>query len=122
MDRAQQEIRSLYNQWMEAVQHRDTSTLDHILGEEYIYTASGQGRWTRQGWLETVPVYEIHSFEFPHIDVRVYGDVAVAVCEYRQTATVRGEVRSGDFLITDVWVKRDGRWQVVARSSIKADA
>ena len=31
---------------------------------------------------------------------------------------MRGEPRSGEFLITDTWVKRDGRWQVVARSSI----
>jgi len=121
MDPVEQEFRSLYNAWMEAVQRRDTGTLERILGEEYVYTASGQGRWARQGWLDTVPVYEIHSFEFPRINVRPYGDVAVVVCEYRQTGAVRGEVRSGDYLITDVWLKRDGRWQVVARSSIKAD-
>lgn len=34
---------------------------------------------------------------------------------YEQQATVFGEDRSGAMLVTDVWVKRDGRWQVVAR-------
>jgi hypothetical protein len=36
---------------------------------------------------------------------------------YRQQATVAGQDRSGAFLLTDVWVRRDGRWQVVTRHS-----
>jgi hypothetical protein len=51
-------------------------------------------------------------------DVRLYGDIAVVLPHYRQTALVNGVPRSGEFLITDVWVKRNGTWQVVARSSI----
>jgi ketosteroid isomerase-like protein len=122
MDATDQEFRSLYQAWMGAVQRRDMATLERILGADYIYTASGQGRKARQGWLETVAVYDIQAFDFPRIDVRRYGDVAVVLCDYRQTGAVHGEARSGEFLITDAWVRRDGRWQVVARSSIKADA
>jgi len=103
---------------MVAVQHRDLASLDRVLADEYFYTASGQGRVDRQGWLKMVTAYDLKSCEFPRLDVRMYGDVAVVLCEYRQTGTVGGEVRSGDFLITDTWVRRDGHWQVAARSSI----
>jgi hypothetical protein len=103
---------------MEAIQRKDLATLDQILGPEYSYTASGQGRWSRQRWMETVAVYDIESFTILSADVRLYGDVAVVLPHYRQTALVNGVPRSGEFLITDVWVRRDGTWQVVARSSI----
>ena len=49
--------------------------------------------------------------------VNVYGETAVMRSHYKQHATVQGKDRSGELLLTDVWVKRDGRWQVVARHS-----
>jgi len=105
-------------EWMEAVQRKDIGALDLILAHEYAYTASGHGRWSRQRWMETLPTYDIHHFEMIEVDVRDYGEVAVVLSHYRQEASVAGTRRSGDFLITDVWVERDGRWQVVTRSSI----
>jgi hypothetical protein len=33
----------------------------------------------------------------------------------KQHATGFGKDRSGEMLVTDGWVKRDARWQVVAR-------
>jgi ketosteroid isomerase-like protein len=47
--------------------------------------------------------------------VRIYGDTAIVNSLYHQNATARGQDWSGYFLITDVWVKRGGRWQVVTR-------
>ena len=113
-----EELRARYQLWMDAIQRKDLATLESVLGEEYVYTASGQGRWSRQRWLDAIPIYDIHHFELRSLDVRTYGNVVVALTEYWQEATVSGAVRSGTFQITDVWVLRDGRWQVVARSSI----
>jgi ketosteroid isomerase-like protein len=118
MSNAEQEIVALYHEWMSAGQRKDLATLDRILGQEYAYCSSGQGRQTRQQWLDTVAIYDLESFEFLTIDVRLYGDIAVAFPHYRQTAILDGAPRSGDFLITDVWACRNNTWQVVARSSI----
>ncbi|MDP9353802.1 MAG: nuclear transport factor 2 family protein [Chloroflexota bacterium] len=118
MTTVEQDLIALEQEWMDAVRRKDTAALERIVGPEYAYTASGQGRWSRQRWMETVAIYDIHRFEFGEIDVRVYGDVAVVLSSYRQEASVAGERRNGDFLITDVWHQRDARWQVVARSFI----
>lgn len=118
MTTTEQDLTRLEHAWMEAVQRKDTEALERILAPEYAYTASSQGRWSRQGWLETVAIYDIHRFEFVEVDVRPYGDVAVVLSRYRQDASVGGAPRSGEFLITDVWVRRAESWQVVARSSI----
>ena len=113
-----QEFTQLTQAWMEAVQRKDLTTLEGILGPDYTYTASGQGRWSRQQWLDAVAIYDIHDFAFREVDVRRYGEVAVVLTRYWQAGAVDGVPRSGEFLITDVWVRRSGTWQVVARSSI----
>jgi hypothetical protein len=111
-------IRPIYDRWMEAVRDKNMSTLESIMATEYIYTATGQGRSTRRQWMDSVPVYDIISYELMDFDVLPLGDSAVCAVRYRQEARVRGVPRSGEFLITDTWVRRDGRWQVVSRSSI----
>jgi ketosteroid isomerase-like protein len=114
------DLAALERQWMEAVKLNDFAALEQILGDEYVYTATGQGRWSRQGWLDTVAVYDLHSIEYTELDVREYGDVAVVIASANLSATVAGEPRNGTVLLTDTWVRRDGRWQVVARSSVLA--
>jgi ketosteroid isomerase-like protein len=68
--------------------------------------------------MATVPAYEVHSYEIADVVVHDYEDAAVVLADLELGATVRGEDRSGSFAVTDVWIKRGGRWQVVARSSI----
>jgi ketosteroid isomerase-like protein len=49
------------------------------------------------------------------IKVRAYGDTAVASYRF----TIKGKYEATDvsrqFQITDVWMKREGQWQVVSR-------
>jgi steroid delta-isomerase-like uncharacterized protein len=60
---------------------------------------------------------EVESFAYSDVTIRSYGDVAVMQSRWRQNARLRGKDWSGEGLLTDVWVRRDGRWQVVARHS-----
>jgi ketosteroid isomerase-like protein len=111
-------LTALEHEWMEAVQRNDLEALDRILALEFAYTASGHGRWSRQQWMETVPDYDIQHFRYDDIDVHRYGEVAVVLSRCDLEAVVAGIPRAGEFLLTDVWVQRDGRWQVTTRSSI----
>ena len=77
--------------------------------------APNLGVMLRDRWLASLPDYIIHSAEFSDVVIKVYGETAVMRSRCRQSATVFGKDRSGEMLVTDVWVKRDGRWQVVAR-------
>lgn len=118
MTTSKQELIDREREWMEAGKRKDMAALERIVGADYVYTASGHGRQSRERWMEIVAVYDLERFSFLDVDVRLYGDVAVVLSRYEQQATVSGARRSGEFLITDVWVRREGEWQVVARSSI----
>ena len=111
-------ITSIYPQWMQAVQDKDVATLDRIVGSEFRYTDNIQGHKNRDAWMEAACVYDIISFEFTSIEVVDYGLMAVAFVKYRQSASLRGVSRAGDWLITDLWSRSGNGYQVVARSAI----
>ena len=48
------------------------------------------------------------------VRVRVYGDAAVATGRIRSEGTFRGQPRGGRTRFTRVFVRRGGRWQLVA--------
>ena len=111
----EEEIRAAAHRWSEAIANRDAAAAEQILGHEYALMAAGLGEMPRDKWLAALPEYVVHSYSFDEVRVQDYGDAAVMRSRYQQKATVFGNDRSGAMLITDVWVKREGRWQVVAR-------
>jgi ketosteroid isomerase-like protein len=117
VEEAEQEIRDQQQRWMEAASRKDERVLDQILGDDYVLISARLGFVDRARWLAMGPDYHIEDFEYLESDIHVYGDTAVSNSRYRQTATFKGEDLSVVFYLTDVWVKREGHWQVVTRHS-----
>lgn len=113
-------IRRLQQDWMDAWVRQDLATIEQILASNFTLTVSSMpGRpVTREQWIAMLPRYTAEGFEYRDMSVRMFGDVAVVSSIGRATgAKVNGADRSFPFFLTDVWEKRDGRWQVVARYS-----
>jgi len=112
------ELVRLEHLWAEAVQRRDLSLLERLLGEEFSLTTGRPGFEvvSRKEWLDVTQTrYVVESFEYLGFDIHVYGHVAVVRSRYRQKGSMDGKDRSTAYLMTDVWVRRDGRWQAVSR-------
>ena len=112
------EIRRREHEWMDAWLRKDMQAAADILADEFTLTSSlSTGELTTKAqWLAGAGQTHIaRSFHFDRIDVHVYGDAALARIWYHQEAVVRGNDWSGSFLMSDLWVRRDGRWQVAAR-------
>jgi hypothetical protein len=114
------ELVGLSKEWMTAAQRHDRTRLEALLAKEF--TVIGVlGEVDRDTWLDNAAgPYEIDEFAFEELDVDVYGSTAVLCSRYRQTARLDRRDLSGTFLVTDVWVRRDGRWQVVRRHATPA--
>jgi hypothetical protein len=122
VDKKQSELAltRLERRLMEATRERDLEFLERHLAEEFTLTTGRPEAEVRARgeWLEvTQESYVIDSFDFDEIDVRVYGHVAVVASRYRQKASMGDLDRTGSYLMTDVWVRRKGRWQLVCRHS-----
>ena len=112
------------NEWARAWQLPDPSALENIIADDFTLISSrskGEVTNKRQYIDSTLKLVRGDGFSFERMTVRVYGDTAVINAQFQQNATFAGHDWSGEFLLTDIWVKRDGRWQVVARHSSRPE-
>jgi ketosteroid isomerase-like protein len=114
----EQELVKLENEWARAWQQPDPTALENLLGDDFTFTSSrsqGETSNKRQYIDTTLKLVRGDGYSFEKMTVRIYGETAVITAQFQQSASFAGQDWSGDFLLTDVWVKRDGRWQAVAR-------
>lgn len=71
----------------------------------------------RATWLDVLPQYVVHSWDVREQSIDVNGECAAALQRVDMTATVLGEDRNGPFVISDVWLRRDGDWRIWRRHS-----
>ena len=124
--RAEREIRELEAQFGRAVVAGDRSFYERVLAADFIHTShSGQFK-TREAWMaenkfENRPgkpqpgktYYE--ALDIDDLAVRIYGETAVVTGRSTPKGrTAKGEPIRGRYRFLRVWVKRGGRWQVVA--------
>jgi ketosteroid isomerase-like protein len=118
-------FRTLEVNWGDAIKRQDRAAIERFLAPDYSLTIAVSGRLSvidRESWLKAATsTYVVHSFSIESIVVRDYSSVAVVSSLYRQSATVDGSDRSGEFFLTDVWVKTGDEWRVSARYSIRAE-
>jgi ketosteroid isomerase-like protein len=124
--RAEREIRELEARFGRAVVAGDRAFYERVLAADFTHTShSGQFK-TRQQWMaenkfDNQPgkpqpgktYYE--AFELDDLAVRIYGETAVVTGRSTPKGrTAKGEPIRGRYRFLRVWVKRGGRWQVVA--------
>ena len=106
-------------QWAESVATGVTSAIEHILSDDFI-GVDPQGRlYNKQqmiGETHNASKYFV-SNRLNDVKVRFYGGTAIA--QGSQTWEKRTGER-GRFVWTDTWVRRNGRWQIVAAEDLIA--
>ena len=120
---AEGEIRDLEQQRFQAMEHIDVAALNRILSDDLIYTyASG----LEQTKAELIGVIGSGDFKYESISA---GNTRIRI--YDHTAVVTGratmKIKSGQgeqtlkLCYLDVYVKQDGRWQMVAWQSSRLE-
>ena len=102
------------NDWWEADKAKDEKALGRILADDWFYLGP-QGTMTKTQELGDLKNRDesIASLTLTDMKVRVYGDVAIVTFREHENSTKKNADSSGDFLYTDVFVRRQGRWQAV---------
>jgi len=115
------ELVALSQEWMQALERKDRNRLEQILHKDFLILGiedadapTDREQWLRNGledsdWL---------AFRYDNMHATRLGDVAIV----RSTLDFTAERRSGLIRkvsttapLVDVWVRHDGRWQVVRR-------
>jgi len=107
------------HQWAEVCAKRDTSVLERILADDFLGTNTKGELYTKSEGIEKIakkPKGEYLSGRLDKIKVRFFGD-NVAVLRgvescVRKTKDGKEEPETSPWI--DTWLKRNGRWQIVA--------
>jgi ketosteroid isomerase-like protein len=118
-DQTTKEVRKVEQDLQHAVLKSDTKTLDQALANEMIWLTSKGQFLTKSEVLAAIQSGNQGEFSFNSDDnqLNVYGQTVVV---YR---TTKGQVKDTDKTepptrtVTDVFVKQDGQWKLVAHGS-----
>lgn len=113
------ELIALEHELNDCIIRGDFVALDHLLADEYILVVPDMppGRFDRAQYIAVAKTVAATSYRYDDFLIRRYGEVAVVTSRYEQVARYGGVERSGYYVLTDVWVRRDGRWQLTLRHS-----
>lgn len=98
---------------------QDRDGLAAILGDEFIYHQPSGRVQDKAGYIaqQIGGDARIKKAERYDIKVSLYGNTAAVMGSTKVDVDLKGELKQFDLRFLNVWVKRDGRWQIVARQS-----
>jgi ketosteroid isomerase-like protein len=115
------ELVELSHDLARAVSEHDIDALELMLASEFTLQGAA-GQLDREEFLAAAAgPYVIDEFAYEEIDPEVYGNTAVLVSRYSQVARLDGRDLSHRMNVTDIWTRREGRWQIVRRHATLCD-
>jgi ketosteroid isomerase-like protein len=122
-ENAEQVVAKLERDWADAIVKGDVATIDRILADDFSYTNWEGTVMTKAEHLEGIrsKVYKVESINLENLKVRVFGDAAVVTVGQVEKSQWKGKDNSGHYLFTDIYAKRNGKWQIVAGHGCKVE-
>lgn len=115
LTQAQQAILQVEQEVFTAVKNRDTSALEGILTDDFVYRSPGNQEVAKAEFLKlsaSFP-YKIISIWGEEMKVNVYGNTAVLTgLQFAKTQTGEGKEETSAVMFTDVFVKQKGKWML----------
>lgn len=105
----------------EATTQRDYKALAALLADDLVYTHSSAAVDSKASYLESLTSGRVtyKTIQPRDLKVRVYGDLAIINGEATMSVDANGEAINNTLRFTDVWVKRNGQWQMTAWQSTR---
>lgn len=122
-DSVEQTLAKMEQDWVDASLKKDTAFVDRLLADDYVGIGSDGSVWTKSMQIDVLRTGEL-KFDSVNIDgikVRVFGDTAVVTYGQTEKSQYQGKDTSGRTTWTDIYVKRNGKWQLVANHSSRVE-
>jgi ketosteroid isomerase-like protein len=114
-----QEVLQVEQAWVEAHRQLDVATLERLMADDYFVIRSDGSVAGKEEDLASYLAGDRHweYAEGDQYDVRIYGHTAVLSGRWRARGVNAGQPFDYSAQFLSVYVKRDGRWQMVAAQS-----
>jgi ketosteroid isomerase-like protein len=109
-------IRGLEDKWADAYRARRFDVLSSLIADDYVITFEDGSVYSKVGLISesAQPNKHVDLSEFADLKIRLHGDIAVVTGSYHE----RGETGAKHYdytdRFTDVWMRSQGKWQLIA--------
>lgn len=116
---AEREVRRLEREWLDAYERYDAEAMGRIVADDFTITFPNGDMQNKAQIIaglkaprkDTQPTYKFHTED---VESRAYGDTVVLIGRVITQSQQEGKTVREESRYTDTYVKRKGRWQVVA--------
>jgi hypothetical protein len=120
----QNTVSQLEHEWVDAIVKKDVATLQKVIADDFVGVSSSGGSYTKSLAIQDVQngQYVVEKMELTEVAVTPFGpNTAVAFTTQDEASHYGITNTSGRYRYMDVWMLRNGQWQVVASHGAKAE-
>ena len=119
LSKAEEEVRKLERQWLDAYEQNDAEAMERIVADDFTITFPNGGIQTKPQLMSMIkaprrPGQPRMKFRTEGVQSRAYGDTVILIGRVVSEYERDGKTITEQSRYTDTYVRRDGRWQVVA--------
>lgn len=96
---------------------KNRAEIEKIIGTEFIYNQPDGTFKNRSQYIESTLKDSMVKAERYDVDTKIIGNTAIVTGNAKVLVDIEGTITPFDLRYLNVWVLRDGRWQLVARQS-----
>ena len=116
-------IDGLEREWRDALCGKDIDRLQSLVHKDFVLIgtrSTGPFMMMRSEWLDAIQRRDVFEIDVEVQDATVLPEVMIGTVFARWRLKYLGRLIEDCVVLTDVWVKDDGRWQAIRRHSTPA--
>jgi ketosteroid isomerase-like protein len=116
-------IERLEREWTDALCRKDMERLHSLVHKDFLLIgtrATGPFMMNRDEWLNAIQRRDVQDIGLDVKDATVFENMIIGTVQASWRLNYLGRVIEDCVVLTDVWVKDDGRWQAIRRHSTPA--
>lgn len=119
--KTQDEVIAADKAWAAAIVGKDFAALEKLLADDLVYTHSTGIIDTKKAYIDSQKsgAQKYLSVDYDGPKVQAYANTAVLTSGLKMHTETRGNDQTASFRVIHVWVKKDGRWQMVAHQTTR---
>jgi hypothetical protein len=116
-------IEGLERDWRDALCKKDMERLQSLVHKDFVLIgtrSTGPFMMNRDEWLNAIQRREVDAIDVEVQDATALDNLMIGTVQARWRLKYLGRVIEDCVVLTDVWVKDEGRWQAIRRHSTPA--
>ena len=116
-------IDAVEREWRDALCRKDMEKLRSLVHPDFVLIgtrSTGPFMMNRDEWLDAIQRREVDDIGLEVQDATVLDNLMIGTVQARWRLKYLGRIIEDCVVLTDVWVKDEGRWQAIRRHSTPA--